>query len=160
MTDPIDPVRLALLDDSAFERIVPVPGEPLGYGVDLAGIEDSDETFSELDPESPVGIWQALVHRWSTPRGKLDDDPEYGRDLVAMLNVGIEQKDLQALGGQLAAEGEKDDRVQSLSVEVIAITAERYEIRVLITPERPSLKPFERVLAVESGEILTEALER
>jgi hypothetical protein len=59
---------------------------------------------------------QALVRRWSTPRGMLLDDAYYGTDLTEYLNEDVDESVLAQMRSDIVAEAEKDERVRLAEV--------------------------------------------
>ena len=59
-------------------------------------------------------VAEAVADRWSTTNGTLIDDPNYGWNVVDLVSDDLSPHDLAYAGAQLAAEAEKDERVQSM----------------------------------------------
>jgi hypothetical protein len=143
-----------------LQRIVPTPEEPLKYGVDLSCTTEIPETLEMVALDSPRAISEAVFRRWITPRGALPGDADYGLDVRAILNHGMTSAEILAMGAQMQAEAEKDDRVSRCSVTITKVDARgsRWVIRTIITPENPDLNDFEMTMAVTDGEALLEAI--
>lgn len=148
MTVVRDAIAAQLL---TLERVVPTPSGELGYGTDLAGVLDSDDQLSEVDPTSNVAIGEALLRRLLTRRGWLVDAPNYGTDIRGYCNRGVPQNELVDLAGEVRAELSKDDRVQSLTVNVSQPTTSVLNVAALVVPAVLGLAPFQLVFAVTSG---------
>lgn len=58
-------------------------------------------------------VAEAIVRRWSTPRGRLIDDGNYGFDLTDFVNGDFTVSDVPRIAQQAGAEAEKDERVLS-----------------------------------------------
>jgi hypothetical protein len=151
----MSPVIAAALaaETAKLVRLVDAPVGELGYGRDLACAQDLTEDFEEIDENSPQAIGQAIFRRWTTPRGQLQDDQEYGEDIVGMLNKGLTAAYIAEKAGRLKLEALKDDRVQDCTV-TITPSPRGDEIRVqgVITPADPSAKRFSMTLAVVNGQ--------
>ena len=82
---------------------------------------------------------EALVRRWTTPRGALFYAPDYGRDLRAWLNKEDTAANRFSLAVEAAAEAEADPRTISADAEVVAVVpGSAYKLRVdLETTEGP-----------------------
>jgi hypothetical protein len=136
-------------------RIVAVPTGPLGYGTDLSCVTDLDPLLVEVDPNSPAAIVEAVIRRFTTPRGSLIDDPDYGLDIRSVLNRGMTQRDLRALAGALRGEAQKDDRVALADVQLtVSLPTREASVQVFITPEDSNLRDFSFTFAVTDGDVL------
>lgn len=144
---------------ATLTRIADPATEPLGYGTDLDCAADCRDDFSEIDPQSPRAIVQALIRRWTTPRGALVDDPDYGFDIRAYYNRGVTLSELRALTMQMASEARKDDRVSDIRVSANASlqTSELY-ITARITPADPDTATFTLTFAVTSADVLIDTI--
>lgn len=116
------------------------------FGSDVSCVTD----FA-ADGRSATGnlvVGEAIARRWSTPRGRLIDDPNYGFDLTGYVFDDMGAQDIAALRAGAQAEAAKDERVVSVTVNadldahtgVLTITA-------FITT---SLGPFQLVVAVSA----------
>jgi len=63
-------------------------------------------------------VAEAIARRWSTPRGRLIDDPDYGYDVTGMVGDTLDTRGLARLATALAHEAEKDERVKTAQVTV------------------------------------------
>lgn len=145
-------------ETALLERLVQVPTEALGYGVDLSCVSDISVTLDEVDPTSTQAIREALLRRLTTPRGGLQDDPDYGFDVRGLCNRGLTQSQLVDLSTQVRNEVTKDDRVDSATVTVTTPSPNALRLAVVITPVDPSIGIFTLTFAVTDGEVLAEAL--
>jgi hypothetical protein len=92
----------------------------VNYGSDLSLLFD-------LDPMGAVVtgrllLSQALVRRWTTPNGRLIDDPHYGYSVVDEINDDLAPTDTAQIGSNMDAEAIKDERVSSCSTSVQLVT--------------------------------------
>lgn len=143
-------------------RIVPEPQAPFGYGRDLSCTTELDPNLAEVDPFSTRAIAEALLRRYITPAGSLEDDPDYGEDIRGAENMGATTRDLLALSGKLRNEGQKDDRVDSLEVTVSTpsdvLRTRTLNIKIYVHPRDANQPSFAMTLACSSGEVILEAI--
>jgi hypothetical protein len=66
-------------------------------------------------------VAQAIFRRWTTPRGRLIDDPNYGYDLTQFLSSGLTQGQLAVIASNAQAEAKKDERVVRCPVSITLI---------------------------------------
>lgn len=144
---------------ATLERVNdPTTGE-LGFGVEPICVTDVREDFADVDPASPTAIVYATIRRWTTPRGMLPDDLDYGRDLRAYCNQAMTLERLRSLAQSLASEAEKDDRVSECAVTMRASLVTRtLELQASITPNDPTLAPFLFTFAVTDGQVLIDTI--
>jgi hypothetical protein len=117
-------------------RIVDVPAStPLGYGVDLACVEDLTPTMDEVDPYTTRAIGEAQARRLITGRGQLPDDPNYGTDVRGMLNQGYTQTELNTLDTDIHNELIKDDRIVDCQATATFTNQETLRVAVTSTPQ-------------------------
>ena len=67
-------------------------------------------------------VAEAVLRRWSTTRGRLVDDPNYGENLVDMISDDLSPRDVARKQQALAAEAQKDERVLK-AVVTLTLTA-------------------------------------
>jgi len=150
----------SVIDDglAAIDRVMDAPAEPFGYGTDVACTTDVEIPMRDVDPMSIEAISMALLRRVDCPRGQMPDDRDYGIDLRGMLNRGITQADLAAIGGKVRSEWAKDDRVSSATV-VVTQTGNGAGLRIVgnIVPAGSS-ESFRLVLAATSAAVVLEAI--
>lgn len=141
---------------TTLTRVVAVPTGELKYGTDLSCVTDLEPTLAEVDPASPVAIVQAIIRRFTTPRGALADDQDYGLDIRGHINRGITPRDLRALGGALQGEAQKDDRVLEALVQLTATLRPpaTLSVYVQIVPADPRLQDFSFTFAVTGSDVL------
>lgn len=72
-------------------------------------------TFPSTQASGFRVVAEAIVRRWSTPRGRLIDDGNYGYDLTDLVQGDFDVHDVPRIAQQAGAEAEKDERVQSCS---------------------------------------------
>jgi hypothetical protein len=99
-------------------------------GTDIDGIFDTGTMLTLASGLKNLG--NALCRRLITPRGALFYDPEYGYDVRSFLNKGFTPDQLAAVQDQIAAEVEKDDRIQDATVTVVTdISAMSMQITIV-----------------------------
>ncbi len=154
MTTILDEVKAQIAE---LERLVPPPGEPLLFGRDLRCVTDLHEDMAETDPASPEGIGEAILRRWTCPRGQNADDPNYGHDVRRLLNRATTRDELLAEGGLLRAEAEQEETVETCLVSLTSDSLGK-EIRVVgqVVPKDPTIEPFKLVAVVTDGESMLE----
>lgn len=92
-------------------------------------------------------VAEAILRRWSTGRGQLIDDPNYGFNVMDLVSDDLSPSDVAYAGQQLAAECEKDERVKRAQVVVSLTVAGLLSIVATVTT---SLGPFKLVCAVSA----------
>lgn len=112
LSDRVDELGAESLEQTA------APESPVGWGSDLSCDHDIDEAFTELAGDDPILVAQAAYRAITTPRGSVPDAPDYGVDLNGYLSRGVTVQAIQALAGMISLEIRKDDRVDSVSVDV------------------------------------------
>lgn len=135
-------------------RVALVPVAPLAWGHDLSCVTDCDELFSETPQGSPLIVAQAVVRRWTTSRGALLDDADYGFNVLSYLNRGLTQDDIRTLQRKLVAEAQKEERVQTCEVQLTVPLIGAMDISARITLADPRSSAFRFVLAVDGPEVL------
>jgi hypothetical protein len=147
-------------ETAALARLVDAPDSAtLGYGTDFSCVTDCDANFSEVDPNSALGIAQAAIRRLTCPRAGNPDDANYGLYLPGFLNHGTQTAELSALNGKIALELRKDDRVESLTVTTgIDTTARVMSVAVQIAPAVAGLNPFTFTFSVTDDTALLETI--
>lgn len=115
-----------------------------GYGQDLSCVFDLDPTCAEVSGN--VLLAQALVRRLITERGQLIGDPEYGTDITQYLNDDVGPSDISAMAAAIRAELKKDQRVATVTVQIITppLLTGTYTIIIGITG---AAGPFSMTLA-------------
>lgn len=158
------PLRDAIAAELALlERVKSPPTAPFGYGYDLYCERDLREDMLEIDGNAQPQLFLALalVRRLDCPRGSMPDDPHYGMDLRAYLNRGSTTQEIRTLAGRIRGELEKDDRVQSVVVQVTPdSTGRTLAVAIKITAVDPSVGGFDLILAVTSADVLIAELRR
>jgi hypothetical protein len=61
-------------------------------------------------------VAEAIIRRWSTPRGGLLEDPAYGYDITDAVGDDIDQATLARMSQAAAEEAQKDERVRNCYV--------------------------------------------
>lgn len=130
-------------------RTTPDPRPPYGYGTDLDCASDLSEDMRLVDPSSRKAIAQAVIRRLSTPRGGLPMSPEYGLDVLSMLNTGLESRDLAGIAGRVRLEVLQDDRVDAVDVRgEYSHATSTLDLTMWITPVDRAIGAFQFVVAV------------
>jgi hypothetical protein len=114
--------------------------EATDFGVDLAGILDVGSTLVLTSGRRALA--EALLRRLTTPRGSLFYDFDYGFDLRSFISAPAPQPGYLEM--QVRSELEKDERVESVEVEVSFIS-ETLTVRLTVTD---GSGPFKLTLAV------------
>jgi hypothetical protein len=113
-------------------------------GSDWAALDDIDPYGQVVEGKACVA--QGLVHRFITPRGGLFYDTSYGKDLRSYLEESLTPDRLAAIPGEVSAEAEKDERVQSATCSVsYNEKTEKLTITLIITTAEG---PFTLVLEI------------
>ena len=90
-------------------------------------------------------VAEAVLRRWSTSRGELIDDPNYGTNVQNSLQDDLSPRDVAYLGQQLAAEAQKDERVLKAVVTVTLTTA---GLLTVVGSIQTAAGPFKLVVSV------------
>lgn len=102
-------------------------------------------------------VGQACYRRLRTPRGTLRDDPSYGLDLRQFIGSTDTRKLEASLPGRIRAELEKDERIESVDVDILTATTTSGDVSFAITIEAvTSLGPF--TLQVLASSVTVELL--
>ena len=92
-------------------------------------------------------VGEAIARRWSTGRGQLIDDPNYGYNLTDLVSDDLSPADILRAQQQAAAEALKDERVLRCSVTLTLTVAGLLTVVAAVTT---ALGPFQLVLAVSA----------
>jgi phage baseplate assembly protein W len=90
------------------------PVSPFGWGSDLDCADDLAFNMAELTKDNMLLVVQSCYRRLTTRRGTLDYDPDYGIDVLHLLNAGLTRTDLIRIQGQVVCELSKDDRLETV----------------------------------------------
>lgn len=63
----------------------------------------------------PTLVAEAVYRRWTTPRGRLLEDPHYGLTIADYLSLELTPENAARIPAELKAEAMKDDRLDSCS---------------------------------------------
>lgn len=93
------------------------------YGTDVstvtsAGVLDLDPYFTLVSGQTAMA--HAIARRLSTPLGGLIDDPDYGFDLTALVNVPTDERTLFEARSECEAQCLLDERVNDATVTMDA----------------------------------------
>ncbi len=61
-------------------------------------------------------VAEAVVRRWTTPRGRLIGYPNYGYDITQFVNDDMDRRQIQGMIAGMQAEALKDERVTGCQV--------------------------------------------
>lgn len=86
-------------------------------GSDLSCITDLTPSMAEVTGRRALA--EAVARRWSTPRGRLIDDPNYGFDLTQFVNDDVDPPKLARIKAGAEAEAGKDERVEDAEVSLV-----------------------------------------
>lgn len=64
-------------------------------------------------------VIEAVLRRWTTTRGQLIDDPNYGENVWDLVSADLGPRDIARKQIALAAEAQKDERVRRADVTVV-----------------------------------------
>lgn len=121
--------------------------DPDGLGLDVSTFPDLDPLFKPIRGQRAVA--EAVARRWLTPLGGLVYDENYGEDLRAYLNAGVEGPRLRALEAALTTQALADERVQAATVALVPVgSAPAVSLRASATLTT-SAGPFRLVLTVD-----------
>lgn len=95
-------------------------------------------------------VAEAILRRWSTTRGRLIDDPNYGENATDMIGDDLTPAQLAYRQQQLAAEAQKDERVLKAVTVVTLTTAGLLSIVASITT---AAGPFKMVVAASQASV-------
>jgi hypothetical protein len=153
-------------DVALLERHVDAPEGELGYGADLSCAEDLSEDFADVDPLSPRALAEALLRRLDCPRGTLPEASsptlvaaDYGMELQAHLHGPLTLGDVRRIEGAIRNELTKDDRVDSLTVNVtVTSDGSSFTVDLQVHPVDPRTGEFALTFAVTTAALLIEEL--
>jgi hypothetical protein len=95
-------------------------------------------------------VAEAYLRRLCTSRGQLIDDPNYGFNVMDLVSDDLSPRDVSYAQQQIAAEGEKDDRIIRASAVVTLTVAGLLTIAITATT---ALGPFKLVVAASATSI-------
>jgi hypothetical protein len=93
-------------------------------------------------------VAEAVLRRWTTSRGELIDDPNYGFNVMDLVSDDLGPRDIAYAQQQLAQEAEKDERVRKMKV-VLTGPDSAGNLRIEGTGTTAA-GPFKLVLAVSA----------
>ena len=96
-------------------------------------------------------VAEACYRRLTTPRGTLqggEDESDYGLDLADMIGQASNPSTVAAMPGQIQAELQKDQRIQSCAATVTSSTVGASTSWVVTISAQTALGPFSLVLGV------------
>jgi hypothetical protein len=92
-------------------------------------------------------VAEAVVRRWSTSRGELVDDPNYGFNLTDQIGDDLSPGDIAYAQQQAAAEAQKDERVRRATVTITLSDAGTLSVTAAIGT---AAGPFRLVVSVSA----------
>lgn len=102
-------------------------------------------------------LQNAIVRRLSTPRGTFWTDPDYGYDVVDLVNEGLTNDGLARIPLEIKQEISKEERVRSCEVEVTelsgSIDSKVLKVKIYIVPN--TIGPFTFTLEINNVTIKT-----
>jgi hypothetical protein len=104
---------------AAGESVVATAPDVPAYGSDLQCADDLTADMAERDGADPLIVAEHFYRLLRTPRGSLVDSTSDGIDLRSSLSKGLTQQGLGLLRDQIATQAEDDDRIESVSVQVV-----------------------------------------
>lgn len=107
----------------------------------------TDLTMPSIMASGNQCVAEAIVRRWSTSQGQLQDDPNYGYNVSDLIGADLSQNDLAYAQQQMAAEAQKDERVLSCAVTLQLTVAGLLTIIALVTT---AAGPFQLVVSVSA----------
>jgi hypothetical protein len=116
----------------------------LTYGTDLKCVEDFDPGM--IEASGNLVLANACARRLITPRGTYVGDANYGYDIKQFLGDDLSPQQVGKIQSNIAAELQKDQRVQSVSA--IAVLATSTSILTVTAVIEGALGPFSLVLSV------------
>ena len=106
--------------------IIPVPQPPplhalgaagnVDYGVDIYCLDDLDPGFALITGRQVLA--QDIYHGWTTQKGTLVYDADWGEDVSLLLSEVMSPQTIASWQGRLAAQAERDDRVQTAAAAI------------------------------------------
>jgi phage baseplate assembly protein W len=100
-------------------------------------------------------VAEAILRRWSTSRGQLIDDPNYGFNVMDLVSDDLDKKGIAYAQQQLAQECTKDERVRSATVVVTLAADGNMTITATVTTTLgPTFKLVAAVSAVSVSLLL------
>lgn len=96
-------------------------------------------------------VAEAFFRRLTTPRGMLrggEEEAFYGFDLTELVGSTKTRSDIASIPGRILAELQKDERAESIGVEVVEVAQPNGDLKLQITiSARTADGPFELVIA-------------
>lgn len=115
-------------------------------GQDVGGYLDVDPQGAMVSGRTMLA--QDLARRYSTPRGRLIDDPNYGYDLTDYIYADMSPADFAAMQAGAEQEAVKDERVESAVVLATLRASGDCEVEITVTDSDGDFKLVLSVSAV------------
>lgn len=121
--------------------------DPLG--ADMMWGDDLDEGARMVSGVALLA--QEIFARWTTPRGRLIDDPDYGEDVRALLHRGMTPAQLAQVPARLETEALKDERVEAITVRISEDSPGVWRVTAF---GEAAEGPFELVVGVSDASVI------
>lgn len=123
----------------------------MSFGTDTSTFPDFDGTGRTISGVRVVA--ECLLRRFTTRRGTLFYDPDFGLDLRDLLNEDLDASDLRRFTALAKLEAEKDERVVEAAV---SLSLSGSTLKIQISGELSTREAFDFVLAIDkvSAEVL------
>ncbi len=92
--------------------------QPVDFGTCWGTPNGQDLSMPSYMAKGFQVVAEAVLRRWSTTRGRLVDDPNYGTNVTDSISDDLSPRDIARLNQSLAAEAQKDERVLKAVVSV------------------------------------------
>jgi phage baseplate assembly protein W len=126
-------------------------GAQTNFGSCWGGV--TDVTTPSVMVTGNTAIAQMLLRRFTTPRGRLLSDPNFGLDLTNYVNTAVTSATLASLAKQCNQEATKDERVRSAAITLTFLTGAITISGTVTTANGPFT--FVGVVGVVSGAVTT-----
>jgi phage baseplate assembly protein W len=122
----------------------------LGFGQCWGTPSGSDLSMPSYMASGITVVAEAILRRWQTDRGGLIDDPNYGYNVFDLVNADLSPTAIDYAQQQMAAEAEKDERVQNATVSITLTVA---GLLTIVATILTALGPFKLVCAVSATSV-------
>ena len=95
-------------------------------------------------------VAEAILRRWSTGRGELIDDPNYGYNLTDLVSDDLSPTDIAYAQQQASAEALKDERVLTMTVTITLVVSGLLTVLGQGTVATNPPTPFKLVVSVNA----------
>lgn len=127
------------------------------YGRDLSCVFDIYADLREIAPDDPQALVERVARRLITEPGTLHSDPDYGYNVVSLLNRGITSEQIALIESSIEQEALKEEGAAAVDVSIVIDARGRtYEVQLTLTPEDPEANPLPFSLVVTEGTNIVE----